>query len=116
MLLVSWRCIACSLRRTARSCNLSMIISRLDFRDSAFSPVWWIPLMIVWFLLLLGTAITIGQLCSLRRDWVYSRWDVQNMLQMVDNTPLVSWTPSKPIPEMPNTPVSAYVDLMEYEA
>ncbi|KAF7254933.1 hypothetical protein EG68_08632 [Paragonimus skrjabini miyazakii] len=81
-----------------------MIISRLDFHDSAFSPVWWIPLMIVWFLLLLGTAVTIGQLCSSRRDWVYSRWDVQNMLQLVDNTPLVSWTPSKPIPEMPNIP------------
>ncbi|KAF8561627.1 hypothetical protein P879_09160, partial [Paragonimus westermani] len=84
--------------------DISMIISRLDFRDSAFSPVWWIPLMIVWFLLLLGTAVTIGQLCSSRRDWVYSRWDVQNMLQMVDNTPLVSWTPSKPIPKMPSIP------------
>lgn len=60
--------------------------------------------MVAWFLVLLGTAILIGQLCGFRRDWAYSRLDLQHMLRKVDAKTADVWTPNKPIPPAPELP------------
>ncbi|TGZ50884.1 hypothetical protein CRM22_010760, partial [Opisthorchis felineus] len=60
--------------------------------------------MLVWFLILVATVFLIGQLCGSQRDWDFMRADIQNIVQNVQTTPLVTWNPTKPIPPMPVPP------------
>ncbi|CAH8582217.1 unnamed protein product [Dicrocoelium dendriticum] len=80
-------------------------LSHINFYPpGTWNNIWWLPLMVAWFLVLLGTAILIGQLCGFRRDWAYSRLDLQHMLRKVDAKTADVWTPNKPIPPAPELP------------
>ncbi|GAA56009.1 hypothetical protein CLF_109635 [Clonorchis sinensis] len=83
---------------------LFQAVINLQFMPRRKFRLWWIPVMLLWFLILVATVLLIGQLCGSKRDWDFMRADIQNIVHNVQTTPLVTWNPTKPIPPVPVPP------------
>ncbi|KAA0192811.1 hypothetical protein FBUS_08893 [Fasciolopsis buskii] len=75
----------------------------------------WIPYMVLYYVILLATAIAIGLLVGIRRDVSYSENDLATIERASKASKLTSWTPLRNLPAAPPAPPNLFNHIYLHE-